>query len=286
VALLENLRFHEGEEKDDATFAAQLAELADVYVNDAFGAAHRAHASVHALPRLMNERGAGYLLSKEIKALSKLLESPEKPYIAILGGAKVSDKIDVIEQLLERVDAILIGGAMANTFLAAKNVDVAKSKVESDKLALARSILEKARMGKRAVEIVLPVDVVVAASIDASEGKAVDVQSIPGGTMALDVGPRTVEIFSKHLAGAKTVLWNGPLGLFEKAPFSHGTFEVAKAIAASSAYSVIGGGDSAAAVHAAGDDVAKKISHISTGGGASLELLEGKKLPGVEALRA
>jgi phosphoglycerate kinase len=243
----------------------------------------------------MNERGAGYLLAKEIRALSKLLESPDKPYVAILGGAKVSDKIDVIEKLLERVDALLIGGAMANTFLAAKNVDVAKSKVEGDKLALARTILDKAAAhtatrsaglgGKRPVEIVLPVDVVVAESIDAKEGRAVDVQSIPGGTMALDVGPKTVAIFAKHLANAKTILWNGPLGLFEKAPFSHGTFDVAKAIAASAAYSVIGGGDSAAAVHAAGKEVAEKISHISTGGGASLELLEGKKLPGVEALR-
>jgi phosphoglycerate kinase len=305
IALLENLRFHEGEEKDDPQFAAQLAELADVYVNDAFGAAHRAHASVHALPLSMNERGAGYLLAKEIKALSKLLESPEKPYVAILGGAKVSDKIEVIEQLLERVDALLVGGAMANTFLAAKNIDVAKSKVEGDKLALARSILDKAAGhtatrsaglgGKRRVEIVLPIDVVVAESLDAKEGRAVDVQSIPGGTMALDVGPKTVDIFSKHVAQAKTILWNGPLGLFEKAPFSHGTFDVAKAIAASSdperspeqrAYSVIGGGDSAAAVHAAGKEIAEKFSHISTGGGASLELLEGKKLPGVEALRA
>lgn len=286
VALLENLRFHEGEEKDDPKFAAQLAELADVYVDDAFGAAHRAHASVHALPRLMSERGAGYLLTREIKALSKLLESPEHPYVALLGGAKVSDKIDVIEALMERIDALLIGGAMANTFLAAKGIDVAKSKVESDKLPLARSILDKSKTGKRPVEIVLPVDVVVAESIDAGAGRAVDVQSIPSGTMALDVGPKTVAIFAKHFESAKTILWNGPLGLFEKAPFAAGTFEVAQAIARSNAYSVIGGGDSAAAVHAAGEDVASEFSHVSTGGGASLELLEGKRLPGIEALRA
>ena len=287
ICLLENLRFHAEEEKDDETFARQLAELADVYVNDAFGAAHRAHASVHALPRLMAERAAGYLLLKEIRALSKLLEAPEKPYVAVLGGSKVSDKIDVIEALLERVDALLIGGAMANTFLAAKGVDVAASKVESDKLPLARTIFEKARSGRggRTVDLVIPTDVVVASSIDATEGKTVDVSAIPAGTMALDIGPKTVAAFAKRFEGAKTILWNGPLGMFEKPAFSNGTFAVARAIADSSAYSVIGGGDSAAAVVAAGGDVASKISHISTGGGASLELLEGKKLPGVEALR-
>ncbi len=287
ICLLENLRFHAEEEKDDETFARQLAELADVYVNDAFGAAHRAHASVHALPRLMAERAAGYLLLKEIKALSKLLEAPEKPYVAVLGGSKVSDKIEVIEALLERVDALLIGGAMANTFLAAKGVDVAASKVEADKLPLARTIVEKARSGRggRTVDLVIPTDVVVASSIDATEGKTVDVSAIPSGTMALDIGPKTVALFAKRFEGAKTILWNGPLGMFEKPAFSNGTFAVARAIADSSAYSVIGGGDSAAAVVAAGGDVASKISHISTGGGASLELLEGKKLPGVEALR-
>ena len=287
ICLLENLRFHAEEEKDDETFARQLAELADVYVNDAFGAAHRAHASVHALPRLMAERAAGYLMLKEIRALSKLLEAPEKPYVAVLGGSKVSDKIDVIEALLERVDALLIGGAMANTFLAAKGVDVAASKVEGEKLPLARTIFEKARSGRggRTVDLVIPTDVVVASSIDATEGKTVDVGAIPSGSMALDIGPKTVAAFSKRFEGAKTILWNGPLGMFEKPAFSNGTFAVARAIADSSAYSVIGGGDSAAAVVAAGGDIASKISHISTGGGASLELLEGKKLPGIEALR-
>ncbi|MBI2390816.1 MAG: phosphoglycerate kinase [Deltaproteobacteria bacterium] len=283
ICLLENLRFHAEEEKDDEAFARQLAELCDVYVDDAFGAAHRAHASVHALPRLMPQRAAGLLMQKEITALSKLLEAPDRPYVAVLGGAKVSDKIDVLESLLERVDALMIGGAMANTFLAAKGVDVAASKVESDKLPLARTILEKAR-GKN-IDVLLPVDVVVASGIDATDGSIVDADKIPAGTMALDIGPRAVAAFAKRLESAKTILWNGPLGLFEKEPFSKGTFGVARAIADSKAFTVIGGGDSAAAVHDAGEQVAAKISHISTGGGASLELLEGKKLPGIEALR-
>ena len=288
ICLLENLRFHAEEEKDDESFARQLAELADVYVDDAFGACHRAHASVHALPRLISERAAGLLLEREIKALSRLLESPDHPYVAVLGGSKVSDKIEVIEALLERVDALLIGGAMANTFLAARGVDVAASRVEADKLALARTIMEKVRGGRahREVDLVLPVDVVVARSIDATEGRAVDVSAIPSGMMALDVGPKTAELFAKRFLTAKTILWNGPLGMFEKEAFASGTFAVARAMAsATEAFSVIGGGDSAAAVVAAGGDVASKISHISTGGGASLELLEGKKLPGVEALR-
>ncbi|MFI5302546.1 MAG: phosphoglycerate kinase, partial [Polyangiales bacterium] len=217
VCLLENLRFHAEEEKDDAAFAQKLAALADVYVNDAFGAAHRAHASVHALPRLIAERAAGFLLAKEIKALSKLLEAPEHPYVAVLGGSKVSDKIDVIESLMERVDALLIGGAMANTFLAAKGLDVAASRVEADKLALARTLMDKARSGRggRTIELLLPLDVVVASGLDATVGKVVDVAAIPSGTMALDVGPKTVDLFSKRFATAKTILWNGPLGLFE-----------------------------------------------------------------------
>ncbi len=283
VCLLENLRFHPEEEKDDETFAAKLAELADVYVDDAFGAVHRAHASVHALPKIMRERGCGFLLEKEIAALGKLITNPDKPFVAILGGAKVSDKIAVIESLLEKVNALLIGGAMANTFLAAKGVPMKASKVEEDKLALARTILEKAADKK--VEIVLPVDVVVAQSIEASEGKVVDVGAIPDGHMALDIGPKTVAEFEKHLAKAKSVFWNGPMGLFEKKPFSTGTFAVARAMADSPAFTVVGGGDSAAAVKEAGAEVAKKIKHISTGGGASLELIEGKKLPGIEVLR-
>ena len=283
ICLLENLRFHAEEEKDDEAFARQLAELCDVYVDDAFGAAHRAHASVHALPRMVGERAAGLLMQKEIAALGKLVDGADRPYVAVLGGAKVSDKIDVLDSLLERVDALVIGGAMANTFLAAKGLDVAASKVESDKLPLARTIMEKAK--SKNVDLLLPVDVVVAAGLDAAEGSIVDADKIPAGTMALDVGPRTVDLFAKKFAGAKTILWNGPLGLFEKEPFSKGTFGVARAIADSKAFTVIGGGDSAAAVHDAGEEVAAKISHISTGGGASLELLEGKKLPGIEALR-
>ncbi|MEO6573539.1 MAG: phosphoglycerate kinase, partial [Polyangiaceae bacterium] len=283
VCLLENLRFHPEEEKDDEAFAQKLKELADVYVDDAFGAVHRAHASVHSLAKLFRDRGCGFLLEKEIDALGKLVTEPEKPYVAVLGGAKVSDKIAVLESLLTQVNALVIGGAMANTFLAAKMIDVKASRVEADKLALARSILDKAREKK--VAVALPVDVVVAESLDASSGKTVDVGAIPDGNMALDIGPKTVAEFAKHFTGAKTIFWNGPMGLFEKPAFAEGTFGVARAIADSGAFTVIGGGDSAAAVHAAGSEIASKISHISTGGGASLELLEGKKLPGIEVLR-
>ncbi len=283
ICLLENLRFHPEEEKDDPEFAKQLAELADVYVDDAFGAVHRAHASVHALPKLVSARGCGFLLEKEIAALGKILTAPDKPFVAILGGAKVSDKIAVLDSLLEKVDALVIGGAMANTFLAAKGLDLRASKIEGDKLPLARSILEKAAAKKVAVE--LPVDVVVAKSLDAAEGTVVDANAIPEGMMALDIGPKTLAAFQKQIDRAKSVFWNGPMGLFEKPAFSKGTFGIAHALAASKAFTVVGGGDSAAAVKDAGADVAKKISHISTGGGASLELIEGKKLPGIEVLR-
>jgi phosphoglycerate kinase len=283
LVLLENLRFHPEEEKDDEGFAKELEKLADVYVDDAFGAVHRAHASVHALAKLYRQRGCGFLLEKEIAALGNLVTSPEKPYVAVLGGAKVSDKIAVLDSLLEKVSSILIGGAMANTFLAAKGLDVKASKVEGDKLALARTIMEKAK--NKNVELLLPSDVVVAASIEASEGRIVEANAIPDGTMALDIGPKSVADFAKRFEKAKTVFWNGPMGLFEKAPFASGTFGIARAMAASSAFTVVGGGDSAAAVHAAGGDVASKMKHISTGGGASLELIEGKKLPGIEVLR-
>ncbi len=283
VCLLENLRFHPEEEKNDEAFAEKLKELCDVYVDDAFGSVHRAHASVHALPKVMRERGCGFLLEKEIAALGKLVLGPEKPYVAILGGAKVSDKLAVVEALLARVDALLVGGAMANTFLAATGKDMKKSLVEGDKLALARTIVETAR--DRGVALVLPVDAVVAKTTDAPEGVTVPVESIPDGNMMLDIGPKTVELFSKRFSHAKTLFWNGPMGLFEKAPFAAGTFGVARAMADSRAFTVVGGGDSAAAVHAAGGDVATKMKHISTGGGASLELIEGKKLPGIEVLR-
>jgi phosphoglycerate kinase len=283
ACLLENLRFHPEEEADDDGFAQELAALCDLYVDDAFGAVHRAHASVHALPRRMREKGCGLLLEKEIAALGKLIESPEKPYVAVLGGAKVSDKIDVAMALLEKVDALVIGGAMANTFLAAQGIDMKASRIEGDKLALARSILEKAR--NKGVKIVLPSDVVVAPSLEATEGRAVDAKAVPDGRMALDIGPATVSAIAERFAGAKTIFWNGPMGLFERAAFAAGTFGVARAMVASGAFTVVGGGDSAAAVHAAGGGLAEKMSHISTGGGASLELVEGKKLPGIEVLR-
>jgi phosphoglycerate kinase len=283
VCLLENLRFHPEEEKDDETFAAKLAELCDVYVDDAFGAVHRAHASVHALPRIMRERGCGFLLEKEIAALGKIITNPDKPFVAVLGGAKVSDKIAVLDSLLEKVDALVIGGAMANTFLAARGANVQASKVEEDKFALARTILEKAREKK--VELLLPIDVVVAQNISATEGTVVDVGAIPEGHMALDIGPKSIALFQQCFDKAKSVFWNGPMGLFERPAFSNGTFSVARALANAHAFTVIGGGDSASAVKEAGEGVAQKFSHISTGGGASLELIEGKKLPGIEVLR-
>ena len=284
VCLLENLRFHEEEEKDEENFARQLAELCDIYVNDAFGAAHRAHASVHALPRMIRDRGAGLLMLKELRSLARLLDRPEKPYVAVLGGAKVSDKIAVVESLLNVVDTLCIGGAMANTFLAAQGKKVAASKIEDDKLPLARTILQKAR--DRGASVLLPVDVVVAKSLDATSGTAVSVDAIPDGTMALDIGPKTVELFGNAIERAKTVFWNGPMGLFESKPFSNGTFEIARIMNRTEGFTVVGGGDSAAAVRAAGEEIAKGMDHISTGGGAALELIEGRKLPGVEALRS
>jgi phosphoglycerate kinase len=284
ICLLENVRFHPEEEKNDEGFARQLAELCDVYVNDAFGSSHRAHASVHGLPKLMHERGCGFLIEKEIKALGQLVTGPAKPYVAVLGGAKVSDKIEVVEALLSRVDVLAIGGAMANTFLAAQGVNVQASRVESDKLALARSLLDKAREKK--VTVLLPLDVVVAPSLDATSGTTVDVNSIPAGTMALDIGPKTVALYTSHFDKAKTIFWNGPMGLFEKEAFAAGTMGVASAMAKAPGFTVVGGGDSAAAVAQAGPEIAGGFKHISTGGGASLELLEGKKLPGIEALRS
>jgi len=283
VCLLENLRFHAEEEQNDEGFAKELARLADVYVDDAFGAVHRAHASVHALPRMMRDRAAGLLLVKELESLSKLVDAPAKPYVAVLGGAKVSDKIEVVDALLGLVDTLCIGGAMANTFLSAQGKAMQKSRIEEDKLALARTILSKAEA--RGVKVVLPVDVVVAQSLDASAGQTVSVDAVPEGTMALDIGPRSVEQIGQVLDRAKTVFWNGPMGLFETPAFSAGTFGVAKRMASSSAFTVVGGGDSAAAVKQAGGNIAERMSHISTGGGASLEFMEGKKLPGVEALR-
>ncbi len=282
VALLENLRFHEGEREDDEGFAKELARLAEVYVNDAFGAAHRAHASVDALPRLMRDRGAGLLMESELDALGKLAsETPPKPYIAVLGGAKVSDKIAVIETLMSRVDVLVIGGAMANTFLAAQGHEMGRSLVEADRLPLARTLLIRAE--ERGMELLLPVDVVVADSLEATSGRVVPVTELAAADMALDIGPMSVARFSKPLRGARSVLWNGPMGLFENPAFASGTLGVAEAIGAANGFTVVGGGDSVAAIQKAG--MADRFDHVSTGGGASLELLEGKKLPGVEALR-
>jgi phosphoglycerate kinase len=281
VALLENLRFHAGEEANDEAFARELAKLADFYVNDAFGAAHRAHASVSALPRLFRERGIGFLMEKEISALEKLRVATDRPFVAVLGGAKVSDKIGVIEALLERVDALPIGGAMANTFLAAQGLSMGKSLVETDKLPLARSVLQRA--ADRKVKLLLPVDLVIADSMDADAGKVVDIREVPPNAMALDIGPKTVEAFRQVILPAKELFWNGPMGLFERAPFAAGTLGVAEAGAACAGFTVVGGGDSVAAVNQAG--LADRYDHVSTGGGASLEYLEGRPMPGIEAVR-
>jgi len=281
IALLENLRFNPGETKNDENFARALASYADVYVNDAFGTAHRAHASTVGMVELMGERGAGFLMLKEIEFLSKLLGEVDRPYVAVLGGAKVSGKIDVLEALLDRVDAIVIGGAMANTFLSATGKEVGKSKVEADKLAIARNFLRKA--SERGVKVHLPIDVVAAESLDADAGRPTAVDAIGANLMALDVGPKTAAEFAAEIEAARTIFWNGPMGVFEKPPFAKGTLSVAEAIAGNRrALSVVGGGDSAAAVVQAG--VADSISHVSTGGGASLEFVQGVKLPGIAAL--
>ena len=281
VILLENLRFHPEEEKNDATFSKALASLCDVYVNDAFGAAHRAHASTEGMTRYVKEKAAGFLMKEEIDNLEKALSNPEKPYVAILGGAKVSDKIGVIQNLLEKVTVLLIGGGMAYTFLKAQGIEVGKSLVEDDQLGLARDLLEKAK-GK--IKLLLPSDHVAAERMDAqAKWQVVRNGEIPTGWVCLDIGPETVKAFAGEIRLASTVVWNGPMGVFEMEPFSRGTFAIAQAVANSPAFSIVGGGDSVAAVNKAG--VAERISHISTGGGASLEFLEGKALPGIEALR-
>jgi phosphoglycerate kinase len=283
VVLLENLRFHPEEEKNDEAFARELAALCDVYVNDAFGSSHRAHASVDALPRMTRERGMGFLLQKEIASLGKITGTPERPFVAILGGAKVADKIGVIEALLKKCDVLCIGGAMANTLLAASGANMQNSKIEADWLARGRTLLEQAE--KAGVRVLLPSDVTVAEGLEATAGKTVAAAAVPAGHMALDIGPDSVGTFAAEIAKAKTVFWNGPMGLFESAAFAAGTNGVAAALAKCAAFTVVGGGDSVAAINQLGPDVASKIGHISTGGGASLELLEGQSLPGVEALR-
>jgi phosphoglycerate kinase len=280
VALLENLRFFPGEEANDEQFARQLAGYADVYVNDAFGTAHRAHASTAGMVPFIAQKGAGLLMMKEIEFLGKLLGDVERPFVAVVGGAKVSDKIAVLENLLGRVNAFLIGGAMANTFLKAKGANVGKSRVEEDKLALARAFLKKADDKK--VEVLLPVDVVAAESLDSPTGQVVRATEVPANLMALDIGPESASGFANKIGKSRTVFWNGPMGVFEKKPFAAGTVAVAKAVASCRGLTVVGGGDSVAAVNEAG--VANQISHISTGGGASLEFIEGQTLPGIAAL--
>ncbi len=281
--LLENLRFHGEEEANDEKFSKQLASLADFYVNDAFGTAHRAHASTVGITKFLPKSAAGLLMEKELEYLGNTTHHPEKPFVAILGGAKVSDKIGVIEHLLTKVDAFIIGGAMAYTFLKAEGQQVGKSRVEDDKLDLARQILRDAKA--KGVKFLLPVDHIVADRIDVNAiSRTVNGgRPIPPNMMGLDIGPQSIEDFSEEISRARTIVWNGPMGVFEVAPFAKGTFQIARAVAENAgAISIVGGGDSVAAVHAAG--VADKITHISTGGGASLEFLEGKKLPGVEAL--
>ncbi len=280
VLLLENLRFHPEEEQNDDGFARQLAALADVYVNDAFAAAHRAHASIAAITRYLKPAAAGLLMQRELEALGRILEAPARPLVAILGGAKVSDKLALVEHLLARVDALVIGGGMAFTFLRALGHSVGKSLVEPDRIETARAALETAR--RRGVQIVLPVDAVVADGLDSPAGRAVAIREIPAGQMGLDIGPLTVAAFAAVLKTAKTIVWNGPMGVFEKAPFAAGTVALGRAVAESSAFSVIGGGDTVAAVNQAG--VADRIGYISTAGGAFLEFLEGRALPGVDAL--
>ena len=282
IVLLENLRFHAEEEKNDRTFAKGLAALADVYINDAFGAAHRAHASVEAIVKLIKEAGAGLLMEKELKYLGAALGNPERPFVAVLGGAKVSDKIDVIDNLIPRVDRLLIGGAMAYTFFKAMGKPVGKSLVEDDKLDAARHILAKAE--QRSLKLLLPTDHVVAPAIEAgasTETIRVDDSAI-GSRMGLDIGPATVQAYAGAVRDAKTVVWNGPMGVFEIDAFARGTIDIARAVAEVRGTTIIGGGDSIAAVKKAG--VAERITHISTGGGASLEFLGGRKLPGVVAL--
>jgi phosphoglycerate kinase len=279
VILLENTRFHKEEKKNEPAFAAQLARLGQVYVNDAFGSAHRAHASTAGVTDTLRPAVAGFLLEKEQNYLGGALANPERPFIAIMGGVKISDKIAVIENLLAEVDSLLIGGGMANTFLAAQGLDVGQSLVEADAVETAKELL-----GVHADKLVLPVDCTVAAEFKAeAESKVVRVDQVPAGWMILDIGPATVAHFRNRLAGAKTVVWNGPMGVFEFPPFAQGTFAVAEALAnLAGATTISGGGDSAAAAEQSG--LADKISHISTGGGASLEFLEGKTLPGVAAL--
>jgi phosphoglycerate kinase len=282
--LLENLRFHAEEEANDAAFAKQLAALGDIYVNDAFGSAHRAHASTEGVTKFLQPSVAGYLMNKEIEYLGKAVGNPARPYVAILGGAKISGKIDVIQNLMNKVDTLIIGGGMAYTFYKAQGLEIGTSLLEADKVELAKEILEKASKSK--VKLLLPVDCVIADKFENNANrKTVKVNEITPGWSGLDIGQETVKLFKEELSKAKTVVWNGPMGVFEMENFAHGTVAIAKMLAEitkSGATTIVGGGDSAAAINKAG--LAKQVSHVSTGGGASLEFLEGKILPGVAAL--
>ncbi|MEG1581540.1 MAG: phosphoglycerate kinase [Clostridia bacterium] len=280
IVMLENVRFHAEEEKNDDAFARELSSLADIYVNDAFGTAHRAHASTAGVARYL-PAVAGFLMSKEINAIGGVLDNPEHPFIVILGGAKVSDKIGVILKLLEKASVILIGGAMANTFISASGGNIGLSRYEKDKIDIAKKILEQAE--KKNVKVILPVDVIVSQEFTPkAKTKCVDAFAVPEGYQGMDIGKRTIRIFANEIKKAKTIVWNGPMGVYEFPKFKKGTKKIAKAVAKSSAISIVGGGDSVAAVNESG--YAERITHISTGGGATLEFLEGKNLPGVEML--
>lgn len=281
IVLLENVRFHKGEEKNDEELAKAFAKLADVYVNDAFGAAHRAHASTEGITKFVETSVSGYLMQKELDVLGKALSNPERPFTAIIGGAKVKDKIGVIENLLEKVDHLIIGGGLSYTFTKAQGYSVGTSLLEEDKIELARGFIEKAK--EKGVQLHMPVDAVVANEFSKdAETQVVDITNIPEGWMGLDIGPKTAAHYADIIKNSKLIIWNGPMGVFEMDKFANGTKTVAQAMAETEGYTVIGGGDSAAAVEKFG--VADKMDHISTGGGASLELMEGKELPGIVAL--
>lgn len=282
IICLENLRFDEGETENKMELAQIWASYTDIYINDAFGASHRAHASIHALPEVVQKKGIGFLIEKEIQMLEKLFNSPAKPYLAVLGGAKVSDKIPVIEKMMDVVDGFVIGGAMAYTFLKAKGINVGKSLVEADKLKYAKEMME--RMEARGKTLLLPIDHVTSTGLtDLDNIKTTPSTTIGDNEMGLDIGPKTIQNYRAALLEAKTVFWNGPMGVFETKEFSKGTFAIASALAESKGFKIVGGGDSAAAAEASG--FADKMSHISTGGGASLEYIQGERLPGIEVLR-
>lgn len=281
ILLLENLRFDEREEGNARDLATRWSEYTDVYINDAFGASHRAHASIVGLPQLVEKKGIGFLMKKEIEMLDHVKDDVAHPFAVVMGGAKVSDKIDLIENMIERLDVLVIGGAMAYTFLAAQDIPVGMSRVEKDRLSFARDLVN--RMKARGKTLLLPIDHVVAGHFESDEAEITKGQAIASDKMGLDIGPQTRALYANELARCKTIFWNGPMGVFERQAYSAGTFAVAKAIAESDSMSIVGGGDSASAAQASG--YAEKFTHISTGGGASLEFLQGDKLPGIEALR-